>query len=309
MTFEDDLLALEQKVLTDAAGNFLVAVAELRTMLAVSDSGIVAKLARLAIPRIEQIAKAGVVDAFAAGADWALGSLVHTGDNAVDSTTVLKATHAADSPPVGLSTPLDGLDDLVGTSKSTALLLVRNGADIDAALAPVFHAATIVRSTVVTQLNAASNTASRTVGEAVGSPMVWEAERDACVYCLALAGEVVDTPGDLFPPADLYDAHGATARVTVQQPPLHPHCRCRLAILNSPDYAESLKREAQRSILRGFSLQSESNGVRVRAAARLLATDPVAPKSVKEYAAKAVKAGGFPRTRKVPDGDPRLVIK
>lgn len=309
MAFEDDLLALEQRVLTEAAGNFLLAVAELRDMLAMGAPGIQRKLITLAIPAVEQIVKQGIVDGFSSGADWALGSLVHTGDNAVDKSTVVKATHAADSAPSGLLTPVDGLDNLVRDSKSTAILLLGNGADIDAALAPVFHAATSVRSTVVTQINAASNTASRTVGEAVGSPMVWEAERDACVYCLALAGEVVETAGDEFPPANLYDDRGSNARITVQQPPLHPHCRCRLAILNSPEYADSLKREAQRSILRGFSLQSESNAVRVRAAERLLARDPVAPKSVKAYAAKAVRDGKFPRGRRTPDGDPRLVIK
>lgn len=309
MTFEDDLLALERRVLVDSAGDYLTAVAELRHLLAMDGEGVIGKLARLAIPQVEAAASAGIAEAYALGGDWALGSLVHTGENAVDKSAKLKAEHAVDTAPSGLSRPLDGLDELLVSSKATALLLARNGAAVDAALAPVFHAATRVRATVETQINAASNTAILGVGEAVGSPMVWIAERDACVYCLALNGEVVEEAGSNFPPADRYDDRAATARRTVNQPALHPRCRCVLGILNDPSYADALRREADRSILRGFSLASESNAVRIRAAKRLLDADPVAPKSVKEYARKAVKAGHFPRGRDVPIGDPRLVVK
>lgn len=304
--FEDRLLALEQQVLTDAAGNFLIAVQELRNLLARGRSGIQQKLLRLAIPEVEALAQQGVSDGFEMGAAWALDTL-HTVQKPVDDRTGRKAEQAVDTVPSGLREPLAGLDDLLRNAKLTAVLLNSSGADVQTVLSPIFGAATTTQARIETQINAASNTASRLVGEAVRSPMVWEAERDACVYCLGLAGKVVEVAGDEFPPADLY-ADGRTGQVTVSQPPLHPHCRCRLSILADRSYADALEREAQRSILRGFSLRSESQAVRIEAARRLLERDPVAPKSVKQYAAKAVKDGRFPRGRDVPAGDPRLKI-
>lgn len=300
MAFEDDLLALERQVLQDAAGDFLAAVAELRTMLAKGAPGINAKLVGLAIPELEAAAKGGVAAAYAAGGEWAAGSVeaAGTGDGA-------KARAAITTPPTHLTEPLDGLDALLADAKKRALTLLRSGASTEVALAPIFGAATTARSRVVTQINASSNAASETVGEAVKSPMVWEAERDACVHCLALSGTVVRRAGEAFPVVSYGEVPAAFGAIS--SPPRHPHCRCRIAPLASQAYADALKREAQRSVLRGFSLQSESQAVRVKAAAKLLDRDPIAPKTVKQYAAQAVKAGKFP-VRDVPAGDPRLVI-
>jgi hypothetical protein len=306
MTFEDDLLALEARVLRAAAGDFLAAVDELRQMLAASSPGIQRKLLQLAIPDIETAARAGIVEAHQLGAEWAIGSAEILPGIAANEISDARARTAVT--PRHLEDPVDGLNTRVADAKTRALTLLSAGSPIEEALAPVFGSATSTKATIETQINAASNNASQTVGEAVRSPMVWEAERDACVYCLALAGEVVERAGDLFPKADLYD-DGKTGQQTLSQPPLHPHCRCRLAVLGDQSYADALKREAQRSILRGFSLKTESNAVRVRAAKRLLDRDPVAPKSVKDYARKAVKAGRFPRGRDVPEGAPTLIVR
>jgi hypothetical protein len=307
MTFEDDLLALEARVLKDAAGDFLKAVDELRSMLASGAPGIGAKLARLAIPQIEAAAKAGVLEAYQMGGDWAIGSaqiLPDVTDNAVGDAKMRLDSGPHDT----LVAPLTGLDARVTSAKTSALGLLAVGAKAEEALSPVFAAANTVQARIETQINASSNAASLTVGEAVKSPMVWEAERDACVYCLALAGHVVEQAGDFFPAADLYATPPASQPI-VSQPPLHAHCRCRLAVLGDASYAEALQREAQRSILRGFALPSESNAARVRAASRLLDRDPIAPKSVKEYARRAVKAGKFPFGRDVPAGGPTLTVK
>jgi hypothetical protein len=304
VTFEDDLLALERRVLEEAGGDFFRAVADLRRMLAGEAPGIPAKLAALAVPALEEAARRGTLDG------WSLG-----GQRAITAAGTARrvepnALHDADlrllTPPAHLTDPFTGLDALMVDAKARTVALVRTGADPMTAAAPILQAATTARSRIITQVNAASNAAAIEVGDATRSPMVWEAERDACVYCLALAGEVVDA-GDTFPKADLY-APAPTSMATVDAPPLHPNCRCRLAVLVERSYADALKREAQRSILRGHSLASESEAVRVRAAARLLERDPVAPKSVKAYAAKAVKAGRFP-TRDTPQGDPRLIIE
>jgi hypothetical protein len=76
-------------------------------------------------------------------------------------------------------------------------------------------------------------------------------------------------------------------------PPLHPNCRCHIEIGISPDYAEALQREAKRSILKGFKMESESEKVRLEAAKRLLETETGMPKSVEKYAERSVKRGKF----------------
>jgi hypothetical protein len=304
VTFEDDLLALERRVLEDAGGDFFRAVADLRRMLAAEEPGLPAKLAEVAIPRLGNEAALAANDAWDLGGQRALDSAQERG---VDANILNDADLRLVGRPAHLTDPFTGLDALLADAKTRAVALLHSGADAETASAPLFQAATTARSRIVTQVNAASNAAAVEVGDATRSPMVWEAERDACVFCLALAGEVVEKAGDHFPLADLY-APTPASMTTTSAPPLHPHCRCRLAILVDQSYADALKREAQRSILRGHSLPSESQAVRVRAAERLLAADPVAPKTVKAFAAAAVKRGHFP-TREVPKGDPRLIIE
>jgi hypothetical protein len=302
--FEDDLLALERRVLEDAGGDFFRAVADLRRMLAADTGGVERRLEELAVPALEAAGRQGALDG------WNLGGrrAITAAETAlrVDPNTLGDADLRLLTPPAHLTDPFTGLDAILADAKTRAVALLRSGADAETASAPLFQAATTARSRIVTQVNAASNAAAVEVGDATRSPMVWEAERDACVYCLALAGEVAEKAGDHFPLADLY-APTPASMTTTSAPPLHPHCRCRLAILVDQSYADALKREAQRSILRGHSLPSESQAVRVRAAERLLAADPVAPKTVKAFAAAAVKRGHFP-TREVPEGDPRLGI-
>jgi hypothetical protein len=304
VAFEDDLLALERRVLIRAGGDFFAAIADLRQALAAEAPGVERLLLSLAIPAMEAVARAGIGDAYRLGADRALATVKAIAAPAAYARAEGAVSRGTTRPFEG---PLVGLNALLADAKVRSAALLRSGADPLTAASPLFQAATTAHSRIVTQINAASNAATQDVGEASRSPMVWEAERDGCVFCLALAGEVVETAGDTFPKADLY-APTPKSLATVDAPPLHPNCRCRLAVLASRDYADALKREAQRSILRGHSLASESEAVRIRAAARLLERDPVAPKSVKAFAAQAVKRGRFP-TREVPKGDPRLQIE
>lgn len=71
------------------------------------------------------------------------------------------------------------------------------------------------------------------------------------------------------------------------------NCRCTIEPLNDKSYAEALRREADRSVLRGFSLESESMGTRVDAAQRLLDKGVNAPASVIKFAERGVKNGKF----------------
>jgi len=86
------------------------------------------------------------------------------------------------------------------------------------------------------------------------------------------------------------------------------NCRCRCVPYyghagppGSLTLPEALKREAQRSILKGWSLPSESERVRVAAAERLLARGSNLPKTVQQVARDAVKRGRF-IDRTVPHG-------
>lgn len=157
------------------------------------------------------------------------------------------------------------------------------------------------------------------VADDVGAQLLWIAERDACVTCLALSGHLADERGE-------FDVHATFGRSPIAWlpdggligPPRHPNCRCRLTPwiehdvqpviprqrgsgITDPNLPEALRREAERSVLNGWALPSEPTTVRAQAAARLLdrITDGLAPsgwqvpKSVRSGATKDLKAGKF----------------
>jgi hypothetical protein len=123
---------------------------------------------------------------------------------------------------------------------------------------------------------------------------VWRAERDGCVHCMAYSGKV--DRGNGWPTGLTYgDKPLAQPGDTLPAPPLHPRCRCQLSLW-SDEWASgsltlpvALEREARRSIVKGWALESESDPARRRAAARLLARDPGLPRTVEDRARRAVK--------------------
>lgn len=144
---------------------------------------------------------------------------------------------------------------------------------------------------------------------AIGAQKLWVAERDACVRCAAYAGLTVDV-GDDFPGGLSWDPQQRGQGEPLPAPPLHAHCRCRVVAWRDEwaepgvlPFPEALRREARRSIARGFSLPTESNAARIRAARELLRRGAGLPRSVEEYAALAVRAGRF-TNRSVPTGRP-----
>lgn len=160
---------------------------------------------------------------------------------------------------------------------------------------------------VVGRLKAAiTHTVNEAVNEGIaeqirqaGAKKVWVAERDACVRCAAYSGHVADEDAD-FPGGLSWDPKQRGQGEPLAGPPLHPHCRCRLApwddewaVPGVPSMPEVLQREARRSVARGWSLPTESNAARIRAARELIRTGPRLPKSVVEFASDAVRAGRF----------------
>lgn len=162
------------------------------------------------------------------------------------------------------------------------------------------HAATGAEAAAAWLVNYAANQGARHVARALGVECVWISERNACLTCLALSGHVsihgefdatatfARRPPPVWPPGLLH------------QPPRHPRCRCRIETwlgsapgYSGPDLPAALRREARRSVLSGWRLDSESETARVAAAKTLLAAGVDAPESVKARARRAVVAGSF----------------
>lgn len=159
-------------------------------------------------------------------------------------------------------------------------------------------------------VNRAAASSVRATAAKLGAELLWIAERDACVVCLALAGHTADPQaGDGFDEFATFGPHRPAAPWPPGQPllcpPRHPHCRCQIVVwlgsaAGQPDLPASLRHEAKRSILRGYSRPSEPHTIRIAAARKLLASGSAdMPKSVRAHAAAAVLAGRFP-TREVP---------
>lgn len=183
------------------------------------------------------------------------------------------------------------------------------------------QAATSLEKTTAQVVATAHNDSIQSVAAAKGARLLWVAEPDACVVCLALSGHLADpNTGEWFDEEATFGKPGSAMRVwppgqPLKGPPRHPHCRCvpelwfgaslpvghpgETSLYNAPDLAAqvdlpaALRREAKRSVLYGWSLPSESGTVRLKAAERLLAKGAGLPKSVEERARKAVKAGKF----------------
>lgn len=284
MSAEVALAKLEADVLKlGGVGRWLKNVDTLRELLARQSPDIRAIVLAMVMPHVEQQAKAAVLDAFGIGARDAL-TIVSTADNDVARTG--KPSKAA----------LDivkGLDKDGRKAMTAATKLARAGADDLQILAPIFGHANRVRGSVREAVNMSGNEGSTAIADAAGLGTVWVAETDACVHCLAYSGRIAP-PGGVFPGGLTYGKKSYHPR-DLKHPPLHPGgCRCTVEPAVSREYAGALRREADRSVLRGFSLQSEGMGTRVDAAKRLLEAGPKAPKSVIDYARKSVKAGKFP---------------
>lgn len=183
------------------------------------------------------------------------------------------------------------------------------------------QAATSLERSTTTAINKASNDAMRQVAVDKGASLLWVAEPDACVICLALSGHIIDPmSGDGFDEEATFGRPGSAPDVwppgmPLMSPPRHPNCRCHTelwfgrastpggpadnSLYNRPDVGATvdlpaaLRREAKRSVVYGWSLPSESGAVRMDAASRLLAVGAGLPKSVEERGRRAVARGRF----------------
>jgi hypothetical protein len=136
----------------------------------------------------------------------------------------------------------------------------------------------------------------------LGLQAVWRAERNACLRCTSYAG-AVNTGGGFLPVRNYTDR----PLDLITRPPAHPSCRCQLCLWSpawrgpgpGDDLPAALAREARRSVVKGWSLPSESEAARLRAARRLLESGAGLPKTVVAEGRTAVRRGRF-KTRRVP---------
>lgn len=233
------------------------------------------------------------------------------------TTPPFEATVHAITPDVPLDPTIqaavDGVDAVVRDKLDTAAREAEklpdeaSWDDVTHVMAHANRAATSAESTAGWSVNAAINHGAEVVADQLGVEKLWQAERNACTHCLGLSGHVSKDgvfdasltfgkkPLPVWPEGDL------------KGPPRHPHCRCRVTPwlgsvpgYTGPDLPAALKREAERSILTGWRLDSESETARVAAAKALLERGTNLPKSVQARARRAVVAGAFgpfPRER------------
>lgn len=280
MSAERELARLEKQVLgIRRVSNFLGSVELLRRMLERESPDLVARVLQLTAPALGRDLAAAVAAAFDIGA--------------LDALAIIGGRDAtAPRLPKALVESAREVERQVAAEIAKARKLARAGADPDTIMAPVQAAAVRVKRDVTTLVNAAGNAGATAAADAAGLATVWIAETNACVTCLAYSGQVADS-GDEFPAGLSYGTSSSVA-APIAHPPAHPHCRCTVEPLRAPEFAVALRREADRSVLRGFSLESESMATRVRAAERLLDRGVDAPASVIAYARRAVREGEFP---------------
>lgn len=284
MSAEVALAKLEASVLARGeVGRWLKSVATLRKLLAMGDPDIARIVLAMSAPTVQASALAAVLDAFALGAD--------------DGLRIVRAAGIEDirrkgRPSKAAREPVKGLDALGKKALAQAHKLARANVDAPTILAPVFAHADRIERQVSDGINRAGNEGATAIADAAGLPTVWVAETNGCVHCLRYSG-IVAKPGKAFPGGLTYGKKSYYPDA-IDTPPRHPRCRCTVEPLVDKSYAEALRREADRSVLRGFSLPSESMGVRVDAADRLVEKGVNAPKTVIAYARRSVKAGKFP---------------
>lgn len=170
--------------------------------------------------------------------------------------------------------------------------------DLDAVLGKV----ALVRSRAEGQVRWTAtegiNAGTAAVARRLKRNLIWVAERDACLHCLAYAGWVVE-PGDSFPVGLTFGDNSDLGGVPYA--PLHPGCRCQVRVTeeepgapppsrSTPTMAARLAAEARRSVVYGWTAHA-SGAATIRAMSRLLDQGAGLPASVERRARELVRTG------------------
>lgn len=181
------------------------------------------------------------------------------------------------------------------TQRLARTLPVTSWPDVVALAGRASHAVSGVDRSVSTALSSSWNDSVSQVAEARGAQVLWVAEPNACVVCLALSGHLANpATGEWFDEEATFGRPGSAPAVwppgqPLTRPPRHPHCRCITETWLGDvrgagviDLPAALRREARRSIVLGRSHPTESRAVRIDAAERLLDQGSGLPRSVQQ---------------------------
>lgn len=190
-----------------------------------------------------------------------------------------------------LATVVAELDAVVSAEMSAASTLAGSlaldtEADATAVAAKVIGAGKRAEAGAAWAANRARNADTAADAARRGLALLWVAEVDACLHCLAYAGEVTEPGRDFRRGLTFYlDPAGnpkPIERDELPYPPLHPRCRCDVRIydaVGSPGLPDTLKREAQRAVALGRSAYASDAAAR-RAANNLLRGVTLLPRTV-----------------------------
>lgn len=182
--------------------------------------------------------------------------------------------------------------------------------DVEAVVSKAHGALSGAQGAARSAANGGINAGTAETARQLGRRLLWVAETNACLDCLALAGYVVE-PGDEFPAARTFAARAMqwVPDGGLRWPPRHPNCRCQVRLYDGPagppspdirqlDPAARLAGEARRSVARGWS-SYDSLPARLDAVTRLLAEGANLPVTVERRAARDAARGRF-STRHLP---------
>ena len=294
MAIDRELAAIEARLIAEGdVGGWLAIARRLRDTLDESPERVAAFVLGLAPPRVRVELDAAI--------DAAFQVAVSDSRRIVDTAAAVTVVAAAGTLAALSARPSESVRQLAAGAQSRAALavvtaqrLARAGVAAETIAAPILGDARSLAGVSSDVIARGGGEGAAAVAEAADVPLVWIAETNACVICLALSGTIA-RPGRSF---DASATYGSSAPPVLggelNTPPRHPFCRCTVEPAVSTEFASTLRREADRSVLRGFSLESESMTTRVQAADRLLERGVDAPKSVQTFARRAVRDGKFP---------------
>lgn len=320
----DALLDVENETAENATASFRRRLAELTEALTAAWVKLYGSVTARATKSLDALGR--LLADLLARLRRALAAAVPVARSAIVAGALAAAQHgvdvAVDAFPAGFDVKAVAAAQYARTGREDEVsAIVKAGRDRAAALLVPEHATTLTKALTAlgaggertaaelerlarTAANQAATAAARGVAAENGVGLIWVAERDACVHCLAYSGQMVE-PGKLFPndltygdePLKQPDENSAG----LLGPPLHPNCRCTVRPYDPSWDAElprALEREARRSVALGFKLDSEPSSVRLRAADRLLKAGAGLPKTVEQRARAAVKQGKFADRRR-----------
>jgi hypothetical protein len=198
-------------------------------------------------------------------------------------------------------------EHIEAATELAASLPLDDRASIMAVLAKSHQAVTAADASARWAANRAISLGTAQAAMAVEANIVWLAERNGCLHCLAYQGQVIE-PGSQFPKGLTFSDRPIEPYEDFWYPPLHPNCRCQVDLTYHPvGTDDTLVREAQRSVARGSALASEPASR--RAADRLLQGPTLLPKTVVQRARRRFDLDSAPVSRPARPARPTKVAK